>query len=63
MPAFKISYTEEVWRSVIVQAKDEDVALEKFWSGDFDPSTIKETGGEIQESIDIEELDIDEDLP
>ena len=63
MAFFEISYTDETWNRAIVEAKDEDEAREKFWSGDFDTSKIKEIGGEIQESIDIEELDVDEDLP
>ena len=63
MPAFEISYTEETWYRAIIEAKDEHEAQDKFWANNFDLTTIKQTGGEIQESIDIEELDIDEDLP
>lgn len=60
MPKFEIAYTEEVWKKVVVEAVDEDVAMQKFWNGEFDEPEI--TGFEIQEGIDIEELDIDEDL-
>jgi hypothetical protein len=63
MAFFEISYTDELWNRAIVEAKNEEEAREKFWSGDFDKSKIKIVGGEIQESIDIEELDVDEDLP
>ena len=63
MAFFEISYTDESWKRAVVEAKNEEEARDKFWSGDFDTTKIRVVGGEIQESIDIDELDVDEDLP
>lgn len=62
MAFFEISYTDESWKRAVVEANNEEEARDKFWSGDFDTTKIKIVGGEIQESIDIDELDTDEDL-
>ena len=63
MPFFEIAYTDESWKRAVVEANNEEEARDKFWSGDFDTTKIRVVGGEIQESIDIDELDVDEDLP
>lgn len=57
MTKFEISWTEEVWKKVTIEAGNEDVAKAIFWSTDFDPEDITITGVEIQEGIDIEEVE------
>lgn len=56
MNTYKISYTLEHWYSVEVQADNEEQAKELFWRADFDQSSEKLTGLEIQDSIDIERI-------
>jgi hypothetical protein len=56
MAEFKIEWTEEIWNRVFVEADSVEDAREKFWSGEFDHEPVDVTGGEIQESVDIEEV-------
>jgi hypothetical protein len=53
MNNYMVSWTEEVWYRVNIQANSIEEAKEMFWSGDFDSSESKETGGEIQDGINI----------
>ncbi len=55
MATYKISYTLEKWYECAVEADSPEQAREKFWSGDYDDMTEKQTGSEIQDTIDIEE--------
>lgn len=55
MARFKIHFTEEVWGYLTVEADSKERALDMFWSGEHD-STQTITGGEIQDSIEIEEI-------
>jgi hypothetical protein len=57
MTKYLISWTEEVWQRVVIEAESRGEARELFYSGDFDMDTIKVTGGEIQDGVDIEELE------
>ena len=54
MPKYLISFTEEDWYQIVIEADSERQAKDKFWTQDFDPEDIVHTGTEIQESIDIE---------
>ena len=56
MTKYLISWTEEVWQSVLIDAESKAEAKDKFWSVDFDTETVKIFGGEVQEGIDIEEV-------
>ena len=56
MPKFLISFTEEDWYNITIEADSLEEAKDKFWSHDFDLEDIVHTGTEIQESIDIEEV-------
>jgi len=56
MAQFLVSYTEENWYRVVIEAKDEQEAKDKFWEFDFDVESAKLTGLEIQDGIDVEEL-------
>jgi hypothetical protein len=56
MAEFVVSYTEENWYRVIIEAETEQEARDKFWEFDFDQESAKLTGEEIQEGIYVEEL-------
>jgi hypothetical protein len=51
-----ISFTEEDWYNITIQADSFEEAKKKFWEQDFDHEDIIHTGTEIQESIDMEEV-------
>lgn len=57
MTNYSVSWTQEIWYKVNIKANSAEEAKEKFWSGEFDTSDTKETGAEIQDGIDIEELE------
>jgi hypothetical protein len=56
MPKYLISFTEEDWYNITIEAESEEEAKDKFWRGDFDYEDTVHTGTEIQESIDIEQV-------
>lgn len=56
MPVFRVAYTEETWRACEVVAETWEDAQDKFWAGDYDLSTDRVTGSEIQDSVDVEEV-------
>ena len=56
MTKYLISWTEEVWQRVVIEAESREQVRELFFSGDFDMDTVQVTGGEIQDGVDIEEL-------
>jgi hypothetical protein len=55
MAKYKISWTQEQWFHVEIEASDEDVALAKFWDGDYENEQM--FGSEIQERVDVEEIE------
>ena len=57
MKKYKIKYVYERWYDVEIEAKNEDEAREIFDSGDFD-SEPRLMGGEIQDSVIMEEVKI-----
>ena len=52
MSKYKVSWTREQWFYVTIEASDKDVALAKFWEGDYENEQM--FGSEIQEGVDIE---------
>lgn len=54
MAIWKIDFTEEVWKTTTIVADSWEEAREAFWNGDFDKEFV--TGGEIQDSVEIEEV-------
>ena len=56
MGKFKIDWTEEVWKEVVVVAGNRDEALEKFWNGELDFEFTNVTGGEIQDGVGVTEV-------
>lgn len=56
MAKYLISFTEEDWYNIVIEADSYEAAKDKFWAQDFDFEDIRHTGTEIQETIDIEEI-------
>jgi hypothetical protein len=56
MSNYLISFTEEEWYNVTIEADSFQEAKDKFWSHDFDLEDIVHTNTEIKESINIEEV-------
>ena len=56
MPKFRVSFTEEDWYSIDIEAESADEAQEKFWSHDFNDSDLRHFGTEIQDSVEVEQL-------
>lgn len=54
MAKYLISFTEEDWYNIVIEADSLEAAKEKFWSHDYDFEDIRHTGTEIQEDIDVE---------
>ena len=50
---YTISWTEENWYRVRIEAKSIEEARELFWAGEFDSAGVKNTGTEIQDGVDI----------
>ncbi len=57
MGKFKIEWTEEVWYRMEVEADSYDDAREKFWAGEYNLDNGTQTGGECQDSVEIEEIE------
>ena len=56
MAKFKIEWTEEVWYRMEVEADSEEQARELFWAGEYNLDEGTQTGGECQDSVEIEEV-------
>ena len=56
MPKYLISWTEEEWWQITVDAESRDKALDMFHNREYDEHTVVYLGGELQDSIDIEEI-------
>lgn len=55
MPKFKVKYVYERWYDLELEAKDRDQAMEIFHAGHFNAEP-RVVGGEVQDSIVIEEV-------
>jgi hypothetical protein len=55
MPKFKVKYVYERWYDLELEAEDRDQAMEIFHAGHFDAEP-RVVGGEVQDSIVIEEV-------
>ena len=56
MPKYLISWTDEEWWEVAIEAESKDEALEMFHNREFDEHTIVYIGGELQDSVEVQEL-------
>lgn len=54
MPKYQVEWTREQWFRVTIDASDPDVALAKFWEGDYENEQM--FGSEIQEGVDVKEV-------
>jgi hypothetical protein len=59
MDKYVVSWTEEIWQKVIIEAESEEEARELFYYGEFNIDSVKVTGGEIQDGVDINKLEGD----
>lgn len=58
MPKYLVSWTEEDWYNVVIEADSAYEAQDKFWGREYDPEDVSHTGTEIQEGIDIEAITV-----
>ena len=56
MPKYLISWTEEDWYNITIEASSKKEALDKFWNRGYDMEDIVHTGTELQDSVEIEEV-------
>lgn len=56
MPKYLVSWTEEDWYQVIIEADSKREALDKFYDRDYDPEDTQHIGSELQDSVEAEEL-------
>ena len=56
MSKYTISWTEELWYRMDVEADSKDEALDKFHAGDYDFDNAKNTDVHLQDSVDIWEV-------
>lgn len=54
MPKFQVEWTREQWFRVEIEATDEEVALAKFWEGDYENEQM--FGAEIQDGVEVSEI-------
>lgn len=53
MTNYLVSWTEESWYRVNIQANSFEEAKELFWLGEFNTEESKYFGGEIQDGVEI----------
>ena len=56
MPKYRISWTEELWYRMDVEANSEEEARDMFHAGDYDFDMARNTNVELQDSVDIVEV-------
>lgn len=56
MTKYLISWTEEDWWEVAIEAESKDEALGKFHNREYDEHTVVHIGGELQDSIEVQEF-------
>ena len=57
MPKYLISWEESHWMNLVIDADNEDEAIDKFHDMDYDWDMVEETGADmIENSLSVEEL-------
>jgi hypothetical protein len=56
MPKYLIKYVYERWYDLEIEASSKDEALDKFHSADFEEEKARLVGGELQDSVVVEEV-------
>ena len=56
MPKYLVSFTEEDWYSIVIEAESAEEAEEKFYSHEYNDSDLRHIGTELQDSVEVSEL-------
>lgn len=56
MTKYLIAWTEEDWYNITIEADSKAKALDMFHNREYDDHTVVHLGGELQDSIEIEEI-------
>jgi hypothetical protein len=56
MPKFMVKYVYERWYDLELEASSRGEALDKFHAGEFEEDKPRLIGGELQDSVVIEEI-------
>ena len=56
MPKYRISWTEEMWYRMDVEAESSEEARDKFHAGEYDFDLATNTHVELEDSVDIWEV-------
>lgn len=56
MTKYLISWVEEDWLNVLIEADSADEARDKFYNSEFDDQHIVHIGTELQDSVEVEEI-------
>ena len=56
MTKYLISWTEETWYNLEIEAADKMEALDKFHNNEYDSEDAVFIGSELQDSVEIEEI-------
>ena len=54
MPKYIVSWTEEDWYNVTIEADSPREALDKFYDREYDMDDVLLTGSELQDSVTVE---------
>tara|TARA_R110000822_G_scaffold78035_3_gene186991 strand:- start:264 stop:449 length:186 start_codon:yes stop_codon:yes gene_type:complete len=55
MASYEIKWTDENWWRVTIEAENSEIALEKFWQGEYHNGKIYDSA--MQDGVDIRLLD------
>jgi hypothetical protein len=56
MPKYLVSWTEENWYNITIEADSAEEAKDKFYNHEFDYEDSILVGSELQDSVEAEEL-------
>ena len=56
MTKYLVSWTEEDYLNILIEADSADEAREKFYNYEFDGLKILHVGTELQDSVEVEEV-------
>ena len=56
MTKYLVSWTEEDYLNILIEADSADEAREKFYNSEFDDQKILHVGTELQDSVEVEEV-------
>jgi hypothetical protein len=56
MPKYLVSWTEEDWYNVVIEAETHTDAIDKFYNMDYNSDNVVRIGSELQDSVNVEEV-------